>query len=260
VHRIIRGFLLVVLLCGLAACGGGKNPNHARGLPSGFGDVDPADWGRKSPARHDIHGVDVSKFQGEIDWSRAANSGVAFAFVKATEGGDRVDDRFDDNWRAARRSGVPRGAYHFYYFCRPAEEQAAWFIRHVPREAGALPPVLDMEWNHTSPSCKLRPPPEKVRSEAKKFLGILSRHYGQRPLIYTSIDFWEDNEMWRIKGYEFWLRSVSAHPDELYDGHPWTFWQYTGTGQAPGIDGKADLNAFAGSPAEWRAWLGRRSQ
>ena len=68
-------------------------------------------------------------------------SGVAFAFIKATEGGDHADDRFADNWAAARAAGMPRGAYHYYYFCRPALEQAAWFMSHVPKDPAALPPV-----------------------------------------------------------------------------------------------------------------------
>ena len=94
--------------------------------------------------------------QNDIDWEKAKASGVSFAFIKATEGGDLADDRFRENWVAARRAGVPRGAYHFYYFCRPAFEQAAWYIQNVPKEKGALPPVLDMEWNHKSPTLQVQ--------------------------------------------------------------------------------------------------------
>jgi lysozyme len=120
--------------------------------------------------------------------------------------------------------------------------------------------VLDMEWNHLSPTCKMRPDPEKVRSEATIFLRALTRHYGQRPVIYTTVDFWDRNQMWKLNGYEFWVRSVTAHPSERYPGHRWAFWQYTGTGLAPGFSGEVDLNAFYGSPAAWTDWLARRSQ
>ncbi len=180
---------------------------------------------------------------------------VSFAFIKATEGGDRVDDYFHRNWNAAKVAGVARGAYHFYYFCRPAIEQARWFIQHVPRDKTALPPVLDMEWNHLSPSCKLRPPAATVQAEMKVFLDAVEKHYGKKPIIYTSIDFWEDNRLWEFKGYPWWLRSVAGHPDTKYGKQSFLFWQYTGTGIVPGIRGDADINVFNGSAASWRKWL-----
>ena len=72
-----------------------------------------------------IHGIDVSRWQGRIDWASVRAAGTQFAFIKATEGGDHVDPRFLENWYGAARAGVPRGAYHFMYWCRPAHEQAA---------------------------------------------------------------------------------------------------------------------------------------
>lgn len=128
-------------------------------------------------------------------------------------------------------------------------------IRNVPREAGSLPHVLDMEWNHMSPSCKLRPPAATVQSEMKIFLDMIERHYGKRPIIYTSVDFYQDNRLHEFKGYQWWLRSVANHPDIIYNRQPFLFWQYTGTGEVPGINGEADINVFNGSAAQWRAWL-----
>ena len=121
-----------------------------------FDDSDPHDWRRSAPWHYAVHGTDVSKYQTSIAWHDAKAAGISFAFLKATEGGDRVDDNFSENWQRAKAAGVPRGAYHFYYFCRPAEEQARWFIRNVPRDRSSLPPVLDMEWNPQSPTCKLQ--------------------------------------------------------------------------------------------------------
>ena len=225
-----------------------------------FGDSDPHDWGRRTPWHYQVHGVDVSKWQGDIDWHRVAASGVSFAFIKATEGGDVADDRFAENWRGARRAGVAAGAYHFYYVCRTADEQADWFIRHAPRDRGALPPVLDMEWNHKSKTCPQRPAPEVVRREMRRFLDRLEDHYKRRPIVYTSVDFYHDNELWRVPGHEFWLRSVAGHPSEIYGSQPWTFWQYTGTGMVAGIGGKADINVFGGNRAEWVRWAATRMQ
>jgi lysozyme len=263
----MKNALFLVLILTLAACGGGRSSDRARPaevVPDGqvvsanFGDADPADHGGKPPRAYPVHGVDVAKYQTNVDWREARANGVNFAFIKATEGGDRVDEMFHDHWRNAGRAGVRRGAYHFFYHCRPAIEQARWFIRNVPKVSGALPPVLDMEWTPFSPTCTVRRPAAEIRRDAAIFIKAVADHYGQRPILYTSIDFFEDNQMWKVGGADFWLRAVAKHPNQLYDGQPWTFWQYTSTGLVPGIGGKVDINVFSGSEADWNAWLAAR--
>ncbi|MAU51498.1 MAG: glycoside hydrolase [Roseovarius sp.] len=224
------------------------------GAAERFGDYDPVDFGPRGPASHPVHGIDVARFQEMIDWRRVAASGVAFAFIKATEGGDLKDPQFDRNWRLAARHGIPRGAYHFYYFCTPPEVQARWFIQNVPRQGRALPPVLDMEWNPFSPTCVERPPGAEVRRQAEIFLDMVGRHYGQRPIIYTTPEFYAETGIGQVQA-EFWLRSVAETPDRVYPGQPWVFWQYTGTGIVPGIEGGTDINVFRGSEGAWRRWL-----
>ena len=91
------------------------------------------------------------------------------------------------------------------------------------------------------------------------FLDLVTRYYDQRPVIYVTPDFYRENGLGRLTGASFWLRSVAGHPATTYPGQDWAFWQYTGTGVVPGISGPADLNAFAGSPAQWRAWVARHS-
>src|SRR5262245_20104351 len=102
----------------------------------------------------DVIGVDVSNHQGYIDWPTLARTDVAFAYIKATEGGDFRDRRFQANWEGAKRAGLPRGAYHFFTQCRSGADQARNFIAAVPREEGALPPVVDLE--HMGP-CRSGP-------------------------------------------------------------------------------------------------------
>jgi lysozyme len=255
---------LILLLCvALAGCGGSRHQVPSRGTAHPelrFADSDPHDWTDSAPWHYPVHGVDVSRWQGDIDWSRVRASGASFAFIKATEGGDVVDPRFADNWEGARRAGLPRGAYHYYYFCRSAAEQAAWFISHVPRDAGALPPVLDMEWNHRSRTCPHRPDAATVRAEMQVFLAAMHAVYHKRPVIYTTVDFYRDNELWRVAGNpSFWLRSVAGHPSTTYPGQDWTFWQYTGTGMVDGIRGPAGINVFAGTHGQWAAWAAGRS-
>ena len=70
--------------------------------------------------------------------------------------------------------------------------------------------------------------------------------------------FYRDNELWRIGGHPFWLRSVAGHPSAVYPDQHWAFWQYTGTGVVPGIAGDTDINVFAGSHAQWQQWASAR--
>ncbi|WP_134678774.1 glycoside hydrolase family 25 protein [Paracoccus ravus] len=256
----VLGILLVVAL---AACGGGgtrapKAVVTGAGAGPKFGDSAPHAWVGGHPYDHMVHGIDISRYQGDINWAQVRGSGISFAFIKATEGGDHADPNFRRYWAEAAQARIPRGAYHYFYFCRSGSQQAAWFIANVPRERGAMPPVIDLEWT-ASKTCPRRPPSHEVLREAKIFKDILHRHYGQRPIIYTTVDFYRDNNLasWPE---EFWLRSVAGHPRIVYPGQRYSFWQYSGTGIVPGIRGNVDLNVFDGSPAQWRLWLQRRLQ
>lgn len=220
-----------------------------------FGDKDPQDFGDKTPHHHKVHGIDVSKWNGDVDWVKVRKSGVSFAFIKATEGKDRVDPRFDQYWRQAAAAGIPHAPYHFYYFCSTADEQADWFIRNVPKASMHLPPVLDVEWNHASKTCDYRPSAMTVRAEMKRFMDRIEAHYGKRPIIYTSVDFHRDNLEGSFQDYHFWVRAVAQHPEEIYPERRWAFWQYTSTGVIPGIKGDTDINVFAGTEKNWKNWV-----
>ncbi|KRB58670.1 glycosyl hydrolase [Rhizobium sp. Root708] len=223
-----------------------------------FRDAKPINFGSASPRKLAVHGVDVSRWQGDIDWPKLQSQGANFVYIKATDGGDHLDPMFRKNWRNAHAAGLKRGAYHFFYWCRTAGEQADWFIRNVPREANALPPVIDVEWNGES-SCKRRVSPEKVREKMQVFMDKLERHYGQRPIIYTAPDFYRDNLKGAFMDYPFWLRSVAAHPSKVYPGRKWVFWQYSGSGISHGVDNRIDLNVFHGNEDDWHDWLSSRT-
>jgi lysozyme len=222
-----------------------------------FGDYKPFDFPNRQPTDYAVHGTDTSRWQPSIHWEKVQNSGISFAFIKATEGGDVLDPSFHENFAKAKAAGVPRGAYHFYYFCTAPEVQAKWYLRHIPKDAGAMPPVLDAEWNHVSKTCPGKPSPAKVRRDLSVWLNIVEKATGKRPIIYTTPDFYDDNDMGRFEAHDFWLRSTAAHPSERYPQERWTFWQYTGTGKIPGIEGRADINVFRGSEADWRKWLAK---
>lgn len=253
-----RHFLALVaaasLLAGCNATSYDLVETASLGKPK-FKDSDPIDFGAYHPHRHDIHGIDVSKWNGDIDWHTVRKSGVSFAFIKATEGKDRIDSSFERNWREAAAAGVPHAPYHFLYFCSTADEQADWFIQNVPKAAVRLPPVLDAEWNPASPTCKTRPNPATVRKEMQRFMDRLQAHYGKRPIIYTSVDFHRDNLVGYFDNYHFWVRSVAAHPKENYATRRWAFWQYTSTGIVPGVKGQTDINVFSGTEKNWQIWV-----
>ena len=260
----LKPLLTCLLVLTLAACGAERSAPPAEPgvlFAPNFRDADPVDFDAPRPARFAVHGIDAARFQTSIDWGRARANGVNFAFVKATEGGDLLDPAFADHWRGAESAGVRRGAYHFYYFCTAPEVQARWFIRNVPRVAGALPPVLDMEWNPFSPTCAtVRPPAAEVQRQMRVWLRIVEAHYGQRPIIYTTPEFYKDAGLAGFQGYEYWLRSTAETVGAAYPGQGWRFWQYSATGLIPGIAGEVDLNAFNGTREDWQAWVARRAR
>lgn len=254
---------VILLVCGLMALTACAPRSDSPTGPIGpiiIGDRDPVRFSGRQPTSYPVRGMDAARFQTFVDWPRAKAVGIEFVFLKATEGGDLLDPKFKDHWRGAGRAGIARGAYHFYYFCTAPEVQARWFIRNVPRSNGALPPVLDMEWNPFSPTCQRRPDAATVRAEMDVWLNFVERHFGQRPIIYTTPGFYKDAGLSAMRDEEFWLRTTAKRPREAYPGQPWRFWQYTATGSLPGTPGDVDINVFNGSAADWAAWRAARAR
>lgn len=239
-----RGRVLALLLAlSLAGC--------ATQVSSSMSDSSPHP-GVARAHKMPVQGIDVSRWQGTIDWRAVAGAGVRFAFLKATEGVDYVDPQFQQNWKGAARAGVLRGAYHFMLWCRPVAEQMAWFRRNVPADPSALPPVIDAEWNGNPRSCPRKASREQALSMIREMSAAMEAHTGMRPIIYTDITFHAEVLEGESLPHEFWLRSVAAEPEERYRGRRWHFWQFTTTGRVPGIEGPVDRNAFAGSLAQFQ--------
>jgi len=195
-------------------------------------------------------GVDVSNYQGEIDFDVLHEQGIQFVFIKATEGNSWVDQRFQENWKKASKcKGLRYGAYHFMSFRTPGSEQASSFINTVPKDKDALPPVVDIELYEefiNSP-----PSQEHFRETLNPILEAMEKQYGKTPILYTTSYVYN---RYILGNYDnpIWIADHSL-PAALPDGTPWLFCQYSYEGQLDGYDGEEpyiDLDVFNGSPEQ----------
>lgn len=200
--------------------------------------------------RFPVRGIDVSHHQGAIDWAGVKTSGQAFVFIKATEGVDFRDTRFVENWRGARAAGLVTGAYHFFTFCSPGVRQAQNFLGVVPRDAPVLPLAVDVEFTGNCVGWRSVP---HIQAELLAFMQHVQAHTGALPLLYTTEEVRREVVPDELQRHSYWVRSLWGEPSEAIE---WRFWQYSDTGRVPGIRGEVDLNAFAGEPAAWRAYVG----
>lgn len=236
---LLIGLLLLVLLAGTGVGGwlvytGRIRLNHP------------------SPEKYPVRGVDVSHYQGAIDWQVLSAQSIQFAYIKATEGSSLVDEYFAQNWQDAHRTALYVGAYHFFSFDSPGQSQAENFIRTVPETDNALPPVIDLEYYGD----KASDPPERdgVRRELDALIRALKEQYGKTPVIYTTYTCYREYLKGDMPDCPIWYRSVYAPP---LVGSDWVFWQYRCDAQLPGYAGNhweqknIDLNVYRGSYAEF---------
>ncbi len=202
------------------------------------------EYGVCIPSGYEVHGIDISHYQGEIDWeklllNRYTSSPLHFVFMKATEGGDHGDDTFQRNFSEARRHGFIRGAYHFFNPRTDALKQADFFIQTVKLDSGDLPPVLDVEV--TGKKSK-----EELQRNLRLWLNRVEAHYGVKPILYTSYKFktrYLDDSI--FNSYPYWI--AHYYVDSVEYRGKWDFWQHTDVGTVPGIEEEVDLNVFNGS-------------
>lgn len=187
-------------------------------------------------------GIDISHHQGDIKWDRLkkeqqANAPLKFIYIKATEGRDHKDKRFDRNWREAKKHGFVRGAYHYFTTASSGDAQANMFIKNVKIGKGDLPPMVDIE---EVPKDK-----ETFIEELKKFILRLEEHYGVKPILYSYPKFHIRHLRDPFfRNYEFWVAHYYVKKPQ--SSRPWTIWQFTDKGIIPGIRHKVDINAIKG--------------
>lgn len=202
--------------------------------------------------RYPIQGLDVSAHQGKIYWNFVDTRRWSFVYIKATEGGDFKDPRFAENWRASAKTGLKRGAYHFFTFCKPGAEQAQNFMQSVPVEAQTLPPVVDLEFGG---NCAHRPEKADFIKELGTFLQTLEQHYRQKPVLYLTRSFAQSYlSPDPFPEQPLWYRDILKKPGPVL-GRPWQLWQYSNRGHVEGIEGFVDQNVFAGTAEAFAQFL-----
>lgn len=187
-------------------------------------------------------GIDVSEFQGEIDWETVETVEekfpIAFVVIRATAGNNKADSQFKTNWLGAKKKKLIRGAYHYY---RPNEnslEQAELFIKTVHLHKGDLPPILDIEKLPKEQSLA------NLKLGLRRWLNAVEAHYKVKPIIYTGEKYYDDFLKEEFSDYLFWIANYNFYREKL-DDH-WLFWQFTEKASIKGIKGNVDVDIFNG--------------
>lgn len=197
------------------------------------------------PDGYEIHGIDISHYQDDIDWNKLKtakieNSPVKFILIKSTEGSNQLDENFNDNFYQAREHGFIRGAYHFWSNKSTPRQQAYYFLKQVHLEDGDLPPVLDVEHKPKDKSN------EEFQRDVLTWLHIVEDKYHVKPILYTYYKFKEAYLNTPVfDDYPYWIAHYYVEK-VAYKG-PWKFWQHTDVGKLPGIKGYVDFNIYNGS-------------
>jgi len=207
------------------------------------------EFGIAIPANYSIHGIDVSRYQQSIAWEEVKAMQVkdvrlGFVFMKATEGIGNIDRQFHRNWRKSKQAGMIRGAYHFFIASKDGKMQAQNFIKTVKLEPGDLPPVLDVEQRNGVSAADLK-------KEVKKWLAVAEAYYQVRPIIYTNVDFYNQNLGAEFDRFPLWVAHYyEPHQPRIKRG--WHFWQHNDEGRVNGIQSKVDFNVFISDSLEFR--------
>lgn len=193
-----------------------------------------------------IAGIDVSHYQGTVDWQQVAGAGIAFAFVKATQGVSSVDPQFAVNWPGVKAAGLLCGAYHFYEPGDDPQQQAEHFLSVVSLGPGDLLPVLDIETMGSQTA-------SEIVQGIETWLGTVRSAIGQAPIVYTAPGFWNKLGTTQFGTYPLWVAEYGVSAPKIPAGWAsWTFWQCSETGTVAGVSGSVDLDVFQGNPEALR--------
>lgn len=199
-------------------------------------------------SRYPVFGVDVSNYQGVINWEKLEEQGVRFAFIKATEGSGHTDESVRRNLQDSADTGIKRSCYHFFSFDSSGHTQAQNFISAVGREEIDMPPVVDIEYY--ADKALNKPSVEETGAILLPLLEELEAYYGEKPIIYTTIPVYYRYVKELCSNYPLWIRCTQMEPEMV----SWTFWQYDDHGILDGYYGDEehiDFNVYSGSEEDF---------
>lgn len=190
-----------------------------------------------------VKGIDASHHQASIDWQRARRAGIAFAYLKATEGSSYVDPTFRSRWEDAARAGLKVGGYHFFGLCSPGAAQGEHFATTLASAGAAdsLPPAVDVEL-----SSECRPSRADVLDQVRAFVDTVEARTGRRVVVYVYPDAEAAYHLRNDLGRRLWVRSIGDTPPS----GSWWMWQKSDSARIDGIPGPADLNILRGQPPD----------
>lgn len=206
----------------------------------------PSEIEQNDQIEREVQGVDVSVYQGEVNWEQVRAFGVEFGFARATEGDSIVDSQFANNWNELKAAGIVRGPYHLFNPYEDVGAQADLFIATVTLESGDLPPALDVGFTSV----------EGMEADIRVWLEKVAEAYGVTPVIFAERPIIEANLSSGFNGYHLWLLETDTE-DPLIPGD-WdeiVFWNYEFEGSVPGISGAVGLDKFLGTQDEWEQLL-----
>jgi lysozyme len=190
-----------------------------------------------------IFGIDVSQYQGTIDWENLEaieeQFEIKFVVVRATAGSKKVDRKFKTNWRNLSSTVYIQGAYHYYRPDENSTDQANNFIKNVKLRKGHLPPILDIEKMPKGQSM------DKLKEGLLNWLTLVEKQYGVKPIIYTGEKYYEDFLQEDFPNYKFWIANYNPWKEKIEDDY--LMWQFTEKAKLHGINELVDVNVFNGN-------------
>ena len=188
---------------------------------------------RNAEARYD--GIDISSHQGKIDWEKvSSDKDIRFVYIKATEGSTYRSPHYPDNITEARRSGLLVGSYHYLTTTSPIDRQFKNFSTFALKNIQDLIPMLDVEvrgnWSRS-----------QLIDSVAKFCNLVERHYGVKPMLYSTMGFYNKNLTPHFNKYHLYIGRYSNEEPEINWEGKYTIWQYSESGIIPGIDAYVDL-------------------
>ena len=186
--------------------------------------------GMSATAQVRTRGIDVSKFQGTINWNKVAkDSTIKFAYIRATEGTSIQDDYHRTNLKAAKKAGLLVGSYHVYSSKTTAYQQMGNMRKMVKKSEQDLIPVLDIEGHHSG---------RLYMERVDKLLELMETEYGVKPMIYTSERVYKTHfATKKYAKYHIFIANYRGYPTTRF-----TLWQYSEKGHCNGISGYVDFS------------------